>query len=319
MLIIVNIPAYNEAKKIGSVIRSIPRDFAKGVEVKVQVSDDGSEDDTIKVAREAGADYIYSFPHRGLGLTFRSGVEKALEKGVDIMVNIDADGQFATADISSLVTPIIQKKADMVVASRFSGDKEKNPISMPWIKRALNVVAAKTVSLFWGQKIDDLTCGFRSYSREVLLRLNLNHPFTYTQETIIDALSKNFKILWIPAKVTYFEKRKSKMTGNLGRFVFQSTRIIVSMLRDTKPLKFFGIPALLLIGMSLVTFIVFLGYYFQDFKITPYRNWVYFGSVLLILGIQLLIFALIADMIRTQRQISEENLYLARKKRYGKK
>lgn len=318
MRIIVNIPAYNEAKKIGLVIKSIDRDLVKGAEIKIQVADDGSDDNTVEVSKEAGADYVYSFPHRGLGLTFRSGVEKALENGADIMVNIDADGQFSVADIPRLVNPVMQKKADMVVASRFSRDKEYVPVNMPWVKKALNSLAAKTVGLFWGEKIDDLTCGFRAYDREVLLRLNLNHPFTYTQETIIDALSKNFKIIWIPTKVVYFEKRKSRMTGNLGRFIFQSTRIIVSMLRDTKPLKFFGAPALALIVASLITFVIFLVDYFQEFKITPYRNWLAFASILLFLGLQFLIFALIADMIRTQRQISEENLYLIRKERYKK-
>jgi len=319
MLIIVNIPAYNEDKKIGSVIRAIPRDFKAGVVVKVQVSDDGSDDDTVKVSKEAGADFVYRLSHRGLGLTFRSGVERALENGADIMVNIDADGQFSPDDIPRMVAPVLGKKADMVIASRFSKSKEHYPENMPLVKKIFNQLGARIVGLFWGQKIDDLTCGFRAYSREVLLRLNLNHPFTYTQETIIDALSKNFKLVWLPVRVVYFEKRRSRMTGKLGRFVFQSTRIIISMLRDTKPLKFFGAPALTLIFFSLVTFLGFLYFYLQDFKITPYRNWLAFASILLILGIQLLIFALIADMIRSQRQISEENLYLIRKKRYGKK
>jgi len=325
MLIIVNIPAFNEAKKIGSVIKAIPRSY-RGAEIKVQVVDDGSGDDTLKVAKEAGAELVYRFSYRdrfpgyrGLGLVFREAVEKALENGADIMVNIDADGQFSPADIPHLLAPILDGQADMTVASRFSNQKGRDPVLMPWGKKALNILAAKVVSAFWNQKIDDLTCGFRAYSREVLLRLNLNHFFTYTQETIIDAMSKNFKIIWIPVKVIYFEKRKSRMTGNLGRFIYQSSRIIISMLLNTKPLKFFGAPALLLILFSLITYAVFLFYYFQDFKITPYRNWLAFGSILLVLGIQLLIFALIADMIRSHRRLTEENLYLARKRKFSKK
>lgn len=318
MLIIVNIPAYNEAKKIGRVIKSISRDFVKGATIKIQVVDDGSEDDTVDVSKNAGADYVYKMPHRGLGLTFRSGVEKALLNGADIMVNIDADGQFSPDDIPKLVKPVLSKKADMVVASRFSQDKELNPQRMPFIKKALNLVIAKIVGIFWGQKIDDLTCGFRAYSREVLLKLNLNYPFTYTQETIIDALSKNFNINWVPVRVEYFEKRKSRMTGKMWFYIFQSTRIIVSMLRDTKPMKFFGIPAIFFISCAAIIFLVFLIYYLGNFKVTPFRTWLSLASILLILGIQLLVFALIADMIKSQRQVSEENLYLIRKERYKK-
>ncbi len=319
MKIIVNIPAYNEAKKIGSVIKDIAQKKIAGVEMKIQVVDDGSVDDTAKVAKEAGADYVYVMPHRGLGLTFRSGVEKALENGADIMVNIDADGQFDSNDIKKLVEPVISQRADMVIASRFSADKELNPQRMPAFKKVMNMIIAKTVSFFWGQKIDDLTCGFRAYSREVLLRLNLNHPFTYTQETIIDALSKNFNLLWIPVKVTYFEKRKSRMTGKIWLYIFNSLRIILSMLRDTKPMKFFGLPALMFIASAGIIFAVFLVYYFANFKVTPFRTWLSLASILLILGLQLMVFALIADMIKSQRQISEENLYLIRKKRYGRR
>jgi len=316
MLLIVNIPAYNEEKKLGSVIKSIPRNWNKNIKVKVQVTDDGSTDRTVEVAKAAGADFVYKLPHRGLGPTFRQGVIKALKNKADIMVNIDADGQFPTADIPRIAKPVIDEKADMVVASRFSNKSDRKPKNMPFVKRILNYSAAKVVGIFWGQKIEDLTCGFRAYNREVLLRLNLNHTFTYTQETIIDALSKRMRIIWLPVTVTYFADRKSKMTGKLWNFIYQSTVIIVKMLRDTKPLKFFGAPAIFFITASTLIFIRFLVYYFQYFKVTPYRTWLILASVLLISGLQLLVFALIADMIRAQRQISEENLYLTRKKKY---
>jgi len=318
MLVIVNIPAYNEEKKIGSVIKAIPKNLGKNVKVKVQVADDGSDDSTVKVSKEAGAEFVYRFPHRGLGPTFKQGVEKALANQADIMVNIDADGQFPPGDIPRIAGPVIKGEADMVVGSRFSKHKDRKPKNMPLAKRVLNYVAAKIVGLFWGKKIDDLTCGFRAYNREVLLRLNLNHSFTYTQETIIDALAKGMRIKWLPVRVIYFTERKSRMTGKLWRFIYQSTMIIVKMLRDTKPLKFFGAPALFFITTSLIIFIRFFVYYVQYFKVSPFRTWLALASILLILGIQLLVFALIADMIRSQRQISEENSYLARKRRFDK-
>lgn len=118
------------------------------------------------------------------------------------MVNIDADGQFDTADIPALITPIIEHQADIVIGSRFSGKSAKD---MPWIKNFLNRVIACIVGWFMGEKIDDLTCGFRAYSRESLLRLNLTASYTYTQETIIDAFGKSLRIMWIPVTVRYFE------------------------------------------------------------------------------------------------------------------
>jgi len=132
----------------------------------------------------------------------------ALDKhGDDVFVNIDADGQFDSADIPALLKPIFDGEADMVVADRF-GDKEKKAKNIPWIKDALNRLAARIVGGFLKTRISDLTCGYRALNRETMLRLNLPGDFTYTQETIIDAIGKNLKIVWVPVNVTYFKDRK---------------------------------------------------------------------------------------------------------------
>ncbi len=316
MKLLVNIPAYNEAEVIGKTIREIPREI-KGISaIAVQVIDDGSTDQTKIAAKKAGADLIYSHKiNRGLGVAFKSAVIQALEKNFDIMVNIDADGQFNPQDIPKLVQPILNQKADIVIGSRFSGIKPKG---MPFIRKSLNKLAAKIIGTFLGTKTDDITCGFRAYNRETMLKLNLTHQFTYTQETIIDALGKNLEIIWLPVQVTYFKNRKAKLTKNILNFIYQSLIIIFKTLRDTKPLKFFGFLALFSIIAAGIIFAIFLFYYFQTLKISPYRNWIGLGSIFLFLGIQLMIFAFLADMVKSNRQIIEERMYEERRRQFEK-
>lgn len=326
MKLIVNIPAYNEQEKIGQTITRIKDSFnsdfygQKGSAISeklIQVIDDGSTDDTAIVARNANADIVISYkPNRRLAYSFKQAVESALKNKADLMVNIDADGQFDPNDIPKLLEPILAGKVDMVIGSRFGEHKAEN---IPWIKDFLNRFAANIIGFFLNHKIDDLTCGFRAHNRETLMRLNLtNVHFTYTQETIIDAIGKNLKLMWVPVKVKYFDDRKSRIVKSIWGFVNDSTKIILKAVRDVRPLKFFGWPGLFFMFIGIVGFIDFSYNYFQDFKISPYLNIIAFSSVALLLGIQLIIFALIADMIRSNRQINEELLYLRKKDKYEK-
>jgi len=316
MRLIVNIPAYNEEKTIADVIRKIPREIPGISEVKVQVVDDGSSDDTIEVSKNAGADIVAIHPRNmGVGAAFKTAIESALENGADIMVNIDADGQFPSGDIPKFTELIVNNKADMVVASRFGIKSAKN---MPWIKSFLNRFAASVIGKFLRYQIDDLTCGFRALSRETMLRLNLSYRFTYTQETIIDAISKNLIVKWIPVEVSYFDDRKSKVVKSVWKFVYQSFLIIIRTVRDARPMVFFGIPGIVLITMSGAIGIAFLGYYFSNFKVSPFRTWLALAVILLLVGVQLLVFALIADMIRTNRKLTEEQMYFLKKEKYKK-
>lgn len=316
MRLIVNLPAFNEEEKIGETIKRIPRTIEGVDEVLVQIIDDGSKDKTIEIAKAAGADFVYTNGiNRGIGITFKHAVERALDNGADIMVNMDADGQFNPQDIGKIIEPILKKEADMVSASRF-GDKEAK--DMPKMKYYLNLIAAKIIGSFMDYKIDDLTCGFRGYSRETMIRLNIIPGFTYTQETIIDAIGKNLKLKWIPVEVTYFAGRKSRVVKSIMNYVSNSGKIILEAVRDVRPMKFFGWPALIMIAISLGFFGYFFFLYFQDFKVTPYRNILLTAAVLLIVGIQFLVFAFLADMIKSARKLMEDQAHTLRKMRYKK-
>ncbi len=314
MKLIINIPAYNEAKVIGETIRNIPRSYEGITEVLIQVIDDGSHDSTADIARKAGADIVVSHKtnHR-LGYAFNTAVRSALANDADIMVNIDADGQFDPEEIKNLLKPIIDGIADITIGDRFKGGHADG---IPFIKKFLNKFAAKLVSAFLNTKIDDLTCGFRAHSREALLRLNTVNGFTYTQETIIDAIGKNLKLIWIPVNVRYFENRQSRIVKSVWKFVSNSAKIIIKAVRDVRPMKFFGIPGLFVIFLSFVMFAIFLIQYIPKLEVTPYRNYLLTAIVLFFVGMQFLVFALIADMIKANRQLTEETMYRMRKQKY---
>ncbi|TSA45063.1 glycosyltransferase [bacterium] len=328
MRLIVNIPAYNEEDKISETIADIRESFTsdfytggKGkiiTEKLIQIVDDGSTDQTVEAAKKAGVDIVVSYkPNRRLAYAFKRAVESALENGADLMVNIDADGQFDPNDIPKLLIPILDGKNDMVIANRFGKHKAKD---MPRIRNYLNRFAAKMVGFFLNCKTEDLTCGFRAHSRETLLRLNLtNLDFTYTQETIIDAIGKNLKLTWIPVNVTYFSDRDPKITKSIWKFVNNGFKIILKAVRDVRPLKFFGSPGFILITISLVIFLFFLYHYFLTFQITTYRNYILLSFFLFVVGFQFLVFALIADMIKTNRKLTEEQMYFLKKEKYKKK
>ncbi len=317
MRLIINIPAFNEEAVIGKTITNMPRHYSGIDEVLIQVVDDGSTDRTAAVAKEAGADFVLKhYINRKLGVMFATASENALKEGADIMVNIDADGQFDSGEIQKLIDPILQNQADMVVGDRFSQSSAQN---IPWIKDFFNRLGASLVGSFLNVKTDDLTCGFRAHSRETLLRLNNPTGFTYTQETIIDAVGKNLRILWVPVQVTYFADRKSKIVKSVYSFVNNSARIILKAVRDVRPMKFFGVPAFILIVLAFIGFTLFLIQYFASgLKVTPYLNYLLISSIMFIIGIQLLIFAFIADMIKSSRMLTEDLMYQLKKERYRK-
>ncbi len=316
MRMIINMPAYNEVDKIATTIKKIPRSYEGITDVLIQVINDGSTDDTAQASRDAGADIVITHPtNRGLGKMFHTMRKSALENKADILVNIDADGQFNPQDISKLITPILNDKADMVLADRFSGTDAKD---IPFLKDKLNRLAAWFVRSAVGYPVTDLTCGFRAHNREALLRLNDPAGFTYTQETIIDAIGKELRLVWVPVRVQYFSSRKSRVVKTIWNYVNNSMRVIIRAFRDIRPLKFFGFPGLFLIFLSLASFCVFLYKYLPEMEVTPHRNSLIGSIAFFVVGAQFVIFSLIADMIKNSRKITEEALYLMRSEKYKK-
>lgn len=307
------IPALNEEKKIATTISKIPNNI-KGIEkTKILVVDDGSTDSTRANALQAGAEVISHRQNKGVGVAFQTGLEWALEQRVDVLVNIDADGQFNPDDIPTIIQPVLDGETDVVVANRFNNGI---PEDMPKGKYVGNKMMSYLISKLSGLKLDDVSSGFRAFNKESMYRLNLIGNFTYTQESILDLATKGLKIVNVPVQVTYYKSRKSRVASNLLSYAIKTSMIIFRSFRDYSPLKFFGLIGLLifLLGAILDTFTLI--HYFQTGGFSPYISVIMAGIYLNTLGLGIIVLGVIADMFDRVRRNQENILYLLKKDQY---
>ena len=238
MKLIVTIPALNEEKTIAKVVSGVPRDIPGVTETEVIVVNDGSTDRTAAEALAVGALVITLKGGGGLGTVFRTGLERAMRRGADIIVNIDGDGQFNPVDIRKLVQPLLDDRADFVTCSRFA-DPELRP-QMPAVKYWGNQVVTGMINwVCGGTDFTDVSCGFRGFTREAAYRLTLFGRYTYTQETFIDLFSKGVRMVEVPLKVRGVrEHGKSRIASSIWKYATNSFPIILRAMRDIQPLKF---------------------------------------------------------------------------------
>lgn len=259
---------------VKSVVKSIPVHMDGIDEVEVLVIDDGSSDDTAEEAAEGGAKVIRHIQNKGLGCAFQTAMNYAAESGADIMVNMDGDGQFSAGDMDGIIAPIINGQADMVTASRFI-EKKRKP-DMPTIKYWGNVGMSMFVSHLCRKKYHDVSCGFRAYSRETILRSNFHGKYTYTQEAFIFYTSQNLKIVEVPVDVKYFPDRESRIAGNLFHYAQKTSGIILSLYRDYYPMRLFGNMA----AFFLAAGVFFGGIFFWHFLTTGmFRGYLFAGLI----------------------------------------
>ncbi len=315
--LVITIPALNESKTIGAVIDAIPKNLPGITSIEVLVIDDGSTDDTKMIAQNKGAHVLSHRYSEGVGGAFHTGLYQALKMGADIIVNIDADGQFDPKDIPQLMEPILNGKADFVTASRFA--KAEYMPQMPAVKLWGNAWVTRMVNFITGKKFTDVSCGFRAYSRETALRLTLFGKFTYTQETLIDAVFKGLHVIEVPLKIRgEREHGKSRVASNLWRYATKSASIMFRAARDYQPYYFFGVPGIILALLGVAAGIFLIVHYIQTGQTYPYRSLVPASGILLIIGFLLFFMSMLADMQHRNRLILEKVLYLTRKEAYKK-
>lgn len=310
--LVVILPALNESATIANVIQRIPRSIAGIGSVEVIVVDDGSTDTTAHLARQCGAEVVRHPTNLGVGAAFGSGIEAALARGADVIVNMDADGQFRPEDIAELIAPIVRDGFGFVTCTRFA-DRDKLP-QMPAIKLWGNRMMCRLINaITGGPKFTDVSCGFRAYSRDTALKLNLFGRFTYTQESFIDLAAKGIAMTEVPLVVRgEREHGQSRVASNLWRYGFRSLTIILRALRDWRPLLFFGSIALLFLiaGIALVGFVGCV--WLLTGRTSPWTSLITIGGVSLVMGVAFAVLSLVADQIGRVRQIQETLLYQQR-------
>lgn len=298
-LLIVSI-CKNEANTIAELIKRIPKKY-KGInEVEICIIDDGSTDGTADVAREAGAMVQSDGVSKGLAFRFREVIDLALQRDVDVLVNIDGDLQFMPEEIPHIAGPVIAGEADFVAADRFRDPetgKNVRPENMPAGKYYGNQLGAWVVSRLSKKTFNDVTCGFRAYNRRALYALNLNSSHTYTQESFQIIAAKRLRIKTVPTKVVYYVGRKSRVVTSILKYVWTSTLNILRAYRDFAPLQFFFGLGLIPFTPGLVGVVVAGWHWLSTGLISPYKAFGIAGLYLVSLGIFFWALGLVADML----------------------
>jgi glycosyltransferase involved in cell wall biosynthesis len=305
--LIIQIPCYNEEATLPQTIRDLPRTLPGFDEIEVLVVDDGCTDCTVQVAQELGVHHIVHLKqNRGLASAFSAGMDAALQAGADIIVNTDADNQYCGEDIAKLVQPILEGQADIVVGDRgLAAAEHFSPV-----KRLLQRLGSWVVERAASISIPDATSGFRAFSREAALRLTILGDYTYTLETLIQAGARQMTVTFVPIR-TNPPTRQSRLMRNIPSFLMLSTVAIVRFYTMYRPLRIF-----LTIGGILIAGGVTLGLRFLYFFVLEggmgHVQSLILAAVLAIVGFQVCLVGLIAEMVRLNRKMLEEALYRAR-------
>lgn len=308
MHLFVMIPAYNEEATIAQVIRTIPKKIPGITKLSTVVIDDGSTDKTAQMAKAEGAHVVSHHMTQGLAQTFQQGLNICLKNKADIIVNIDADGQYDSAEIPKVVKPIVEGWADVVLTNRKILSREH----MPFGKKYGNLLATFVTRLVSGFPVSDAQSGFRAFSREAALKINVRGSYTYVQETIIQAFDKRLKIVQ-----TYcsFKKRiggSSRLITNIWNYAKRAGSMLLRNYIRYKPLKAFLMTGLL-VSMPGLLFALRYIWFWTHGQHTGHVQSLIFAAIFLIVGFQLIMLALLADTVDSEREITEEALYRLKK------
>jgi glycosyltransferase involved in cell wall biosynthesis len=308
MKLIIQIPCYNEENTLVKTYADLPRQIGGIDTIEYLIINDGSTDRTIAIAKELGIHHIVNFKNnKGLAQGFMAGIDACLRLGAGIIVNTDADNQYCGADIEKLVRPILDGKADIVIGERpidktehFSAAKKKFQRIGSWVVR----IASKT-------DIPDAPSGFRAYSREAALRINVINEYTHTLETIIQAGHNKMAITSIPIR-TNPETRKSRLFKSMWAYINRSASVILRSFMMYKPLKFFSIIGIILFLPGSAFVIRFLVYFFLGQSDGHIQSLV-LSIALMIIGVQCGIAGLQADLVAANRKLLEDVQYRVKK------
>lgn len=313
MKLIIQIPCYNEAETLEIALNDLPKHIDGIDEIEYLIINDGSKDNTVEVARKWGVHYVVNFKrNKGLAKGFMAGLDACLRNGADIIVNTDADNQYCGEDIEKLVRPILEGKTDIVIGARPIDQTEHfSPL-----KKKLQHLGSWVVRKASNSDIPDAPSGFRAFSREAALQLNVTNEYTYTLETIVQAGREKIAMTSVPIR-TNAELRPSRLFNSMLGYVKKSMLTIIRAFIMYKPLKFFTIVGIIpfLIGAAIgVRYLVLLatgapGGHVQSLIL---------ASILILMGFMTIIIGLQADIIAANRKLLEDIQYHVKEIQYGK-
>lgn len=311
MKVFVQIPCLNEELTLPAVLETIPRQIP-GVELHILVIDDGSTDRTVEVAREHGVThFVRHTGNKGLARSFADGVNYALSHGADILVNTDGDNQYPQERIPDLIAPLLDGSADIAV-----GDRQTSTIThFSPLKRLLQRVGSRVVNIAAGTDIPDAASGFRAYSRESLLRLNVVTEFSYCMETIIQAGHKRLRLVSVPIE-TNPKTRESRLFSSMWQHIGESARAIIRSYLMFRPLAFFLPLGFTLTLAALIPFIRYLVLWLSGTEGDHIQSLI-LGAALLVGGLLSFALGLIADLMRINRVLLEDSLERSKRIQYG--
>lgn len=308
MKLIIQIPCLNEAETLEIALNDLPKHIDGIDEIEVLIINDGSVDNTVEVAKNWGVNYVVSFTkNKGLAKGFMAGIDACLRNGADIIVNTDADNQYCGADIEKLVRPILEKKADVVIGERpIDATEHFSPL-----KKKLQHFGSYVVRVASKTDIPDAPSGFRAFSRDAAMHLNVMNNYTYTLETIVQAGRTSMAITSVPIR-TNGELRKSRLFHSMFGYVKRSMLTIVRAFMMYRPLTFFSILGLIPFTLGFALVVRFLIFFFRGAGNGHIQSLV-FSSTLMLLGFMTFIVGLQADLIANNRKLLEDIQYRVRR------
>ncbi len=315
MKLVIQIPCLNEEKTLPLVLETIPKKIPGIKTIDIVVIDDGCTDKTVQVAKRLGVKHFVHHPRKqGLARSFHDGVAKALELGADIIVNTDGDNQYPSQSIPALVKPVIEGRADLVIANR----QVQNIDHFSRGKKLLQRFGTGVLNLAAGTKIPDAPSGFRAYSRQAAIKLNVVTNFSYAMETIVQAANKRLCIESIPIEVNS-KTRESRLFKSNWEHVAKSGAAIFRAFVMYRPYVIFLTMAIILLVIGLVPFLRYLYFIITDHTSgARHLQSLIAGTVLLVGAFIAFTLGVIADLIRINRILIEDSLEHQKWARFGK-
>jgi len=310
MKLVINIPCLNEESTLPQVLKELPAQIDGIDEIEVQIVDDGSTDRTAEIAEHYGCRVIQHKTNLGLGVAFKHGIESALENNADIFVNTDADNQYPSKYIPALIKPVLDGKADVTISNRQTW-KVKH---FSFLKRFLQWFGSASVRLITKSDVKDTVSGFRAYSRESLLRLNVHTPFSYVLDTIMQCSTKNLKMVSVDI-TTNPPTRKSRLFKNMFQHIRKSGFNLIKVYVMYKPFATFLALSIIFMLPSLGIIGRFLYFYVTEGGAGHIQSLIG-AAILFITAVLMLALGVIVELVKYNRELIEEQLYFQKQQTY---